>query len=83
MTRNFFRRVEVLYPIEDAELRRRLIEEVLPTELRDNVDACELRSDGSYVPPTRAEGETPFSAQKYFMASAEQRANAQIEVATP
>ena len=83
MTRNFFRRVEALYPIEDPDLRRRLIEDFLPAELRDNVDACELQSDGRYVPPVRAEGEAPFSAQKYFLQTAQQRAAAQLELATP
>jgi polyphosphate kinase len=47
MPRNFFRRVETLFPIEDPELRRRIFEEVLPIELRDNEDARELQPDGT------------------------------------
>ena len=74
MPRNFFRRVETVFPVEEPELRRRLIEEILPTELRDNVDARELQSDGAYAPPPRAAGEESFSAQKYFMAAATARA---------
>src|SRR5687768_10582911 len=70
MSRNFFRRVEVLFPVEDAELRRRIIEEILPAELRDNEDARELQTDGTYVPPVRAAGEETFAAQKFFMAAA-------------
>lgn len=42
MTRNFFRRVEALFPIYDPELRRRVIGDILPAELRDNVDARRL-----------------------------------------
>jgi polyphosphate kinase len=74
MSRNFFRRVEALFPIEDPELRRRLSEELLPVELRDNEDARELQPDGKYTPPARGPGEEPFRAQKYFMAAAERRA---------
>jgi polyphosphate kinase len=70
MSRNFFRRVETVFPIEDPELRRRIIEDILQIELRDNEDARELQPDGSYMTPVRPEGEEPFRAQKYFMAAA-------------
>ncbi|MEO6002196.1 MAG: polyphosphate kinase 1 [Opitutus sp.] len=80
MSRNFFRRVETLFPIEDPELRKRLIEDLLPAELRDNEDARELKSDGSYVAPTRAHGEPAFSAQRYFMAAARLRATSHTAV---
>jgi polyphosphate kinase len=70
MPRNFFRRVEAIFPVEDPEARRRLIEEILPVELRDNEDARELQPDGTYVAPARAPGETDFSAQKHFMHAA-------------
>ncbi len=70
MPRNFFRRVEVLFPIEDPGQRQRIIEELLKIELRDNEDACELRPDGTYAAPARAPGEESFRAQKYFMVAA-------------
>ena len=76
MSRNFFRRVEALFPIEDPELRKRLLEDLLPAELRDNEDARELQSDGTYIQPPRAQGEPAFSAQRYFMAAARVRAAA-------
>jgi polyphosphate kinase len=76
MPRNFFRRVEAVFPIEDAELRRRVTQDILPIELRDNEDARELQPDGSYTPPGRAAGEESFRAQKYFMAAAGLRAAA-------
>jgi len=79
MPRNFFRRVELVFPIEDPELRRRIIEEILPTELRDNEDAQELQPDSTYVPPARAAGEPAFSAQRYFMAAARIRAVPPVE----
>lgn len=74
MYRNFFRRVETLFPIEDPEIRKRLIEDLLPAELRDNEDARELHPDGTYRPTTRSHGEPAFSAQRYFMAAARLRA---------
>ncbi|MBL9188935.1 MAG: polyphosphate kinase 1 [Opitutaceae bacterium] len=74
MPRNFFRRVEAVFPIEDAALRRRVIEEILAMELRDNEDARELRPDGSYTAPARAAGEDTFRVQRYFMAAAIARA---------
>jgi polyphosphate kinase len=48
MDRNLSRRVEVVWPIEQPNLKQRLIREVLATTLGDNVKARELASDGSY-----------------------------------
>ena len=48
MQRNFFRRLEVCFPISDTRLRSRLINETLELYLADNQQAWELRSDGSY-----------------------------------
>jgi len=81
MTRNFFRRVEALFPIYDPELRRRVIGDILPAELRDNVDARRLQSDAAYTPVPRGEGEMAFSAQTYFMQEATARAESAVEVA--
>jgi polyphosphate kinase len=81
MSRNFFRRVEALFPIEDPELRKRVIDDLLPSELRDNEDARQLRPDGTYVPTERQQGEPAFSAQRYFMASARLRATPPAVVA--
>lgn len=80
MTRNFFRRVEALFPIHDPEIKKRLVEEIIPAGLRDNVDARVLQSDGVYAPPVRKEGEPAFAAQKYFMEAAQKRATEQIAV---
>lgn len=80
MTRNFFRRVEALFPVYQADLRDRILNDLLPAELRDNEDARELQPNGTYVPAVRKEGEAAFSAQKYFMAAAQKHAAEQIEV---
>ena len=47
MERNFFRRIEVAFPIEHDEHRKRILAD-LETYLADNVNAWELQADGSY-----------------------------------
>ncbi|HAW02906.1 MAG TPA: RNA degradosome polyphosphate kinase, partial [Verrucomicrobiales bacterium] len=49
MPRNFFKRIETVFPVEDGNIRDRLINEVLELSLEDNVKARNMRSDGSYV----------------------------------
>ncbi len=48
MSRNMFRRIEVAWPIRDASLRQRVIDECLVPFLHDRRDAWVLRSDGRY-----------------------------------
>jgi RecB family endonuclease NucS len=48
MPRNFNKRAEILYPIEDTELKTRIIDEILMTYLNDNVKARLMQPDGSY-----------------------------------
>lgn len=74
MPRNFFRRIEVLFPIEDPALRRWILGELFAMELQDNENARVLHANGAYVPPFRPSGEPSFSAQNYFMAAAAERA---------
>jgi polyphosphate kinase len=50
MPRNFLRRIETMFPVEDPALRQRLLDEVLGVALKDNVKARRLQRDGSYVP---------------------------------
>ena len=50
MPRNFLRRIEAMFPVEDPAIRQRLLDEVLGVALRDNVKARRLRVDGTYVP---------------------------------
>src|SRR5207248_266477 len=42
MPRNFLRRIEVMFPVEDAAIRARILDEVLGIALRDNVKAKRL-----------------------------------------
>jgi polyphosphate kinase len=48
MPRNFYRRIEVVFPIDDGNLRERVASELLGLPLADNVKARVMQSDGSY-----------------------------------
>ena len=50
LPRNFFRRIEVVFPIEDGILRERIINEILAITMADNSKARILSADGSYEP---------------------------------
>ena len=63
MDRNLFRRIEVAFPIESAELQARVVED-LKLYLEDDVQAWVLDADGQY---TRAAGEGKVSAQARLM----------------
>ena len=47
MERNFFRRIELMFPISDTGLKARVMAD-LDTYLADTVQAWELRKDGRY-----------------------------------
>ncbi len=52
MPRNFFRRIEVVFPIEDGLIRDRIVREILEACLRDDTRARRLQPDGTYLRPT-------------------------------
>lgn len=80
MPRNFFRRVEVVFPVRDPVLRRWVIDELLAMDLQDNENARELRANGGYLPIQRGSKIPAFSAQSYFMAAATERARSVAEL---
>jgi polyphosphate kinase len=48
MDRNFFRRVETCFPIEEKRMKKKLLKEGLMNYLWDNTQSWLLQSDGSY-----------------------------------
>jgi polyphosphate kinase len=48
MDRNFFRRIEVCFPVLDKKLKKRVIDEGLKIYLHDNCQAWEMDSTGHY-----------------------------------
>ena len=69
MARNFYRRIEVVFPIEDERLRAR-ISGILETYLRDTQFATQLLPNGSYRSVSRGRGGSGFSSQEAFMEEA-------------
>ncbi len=69
MTRNLYERCEVVFPVVDPALSRRLRDEVLAAYLADTRKARLLQPDGVYLRAKKS-GEG-FSAQQYLIALAD------------
>jgi len=67
MPRNFFRRVEVMFPVLAEPLRRRMLESIIPTYLADNTRTRIMQPDGSFELLHPAAGEEPVRCQVRFM----------------
>ena len=66
MPRNFYRRVEIAFPIESPKLRDEIVKEILPAFLNDRVKARELLPDGSYMRLKPHPGQEHSQAQLFF-----------------
>jgi polyphosphate kinase len=68
MERNFDRRIETLFPVEDEDLKK-IINDILNITLSDNVKAKELDYNGKYSP--KKDEDSPFRSQielyNYFL----------------
>jgi polyphosphate kinase len=67
MQRNFFRRVEVCFPVLDAKLKRRVIKEGLEPYLKDNCQAWEMDAEGNYRRKCPRSGSKVICAQAQLM----------------
>lgn len=65
MPRNLNRRVEILFPIKDTDLKNKIIH-ILDIIFKDNHNARILLSDGSYIRIQPKKSESRFSSQRYF-----------------
>jgi polyphosphate kinase len=75
--RNFFRRVEICFPVEDAELRER-IEGILDIYWKDNVKAREQGKELTYIRRI-VEGER-VDAQAFFLEQARTRKKLDVDL---
>lgn len=75
MTRNTEHRVEIAFPVLDPTCRA-LVHEYMGMQLRDNVKARSLTSDGTWVPVERKEDEKPFNSQEALLERAYRNAEA-------
>jgi polyphosphate kinase len=71
MPRNFQRRVEIAFPVEDPRLKTRIIEEVLQISLADDVKARRLRPDGAWE---RVPTQVGLRSQERLLAAARKAA---------
>ncbi len=83
MPRNLFRRIEVMFPIEDGILADRVIREILGITLADNVKARFLGSNGHYHKATLQNGDKPRQSQCEFMALATPKTPTPANTAQP
>ncbi|RLC82280.1 MAG: polyphosphate kinase 1 [Chloroflexi bacterium] len=67
MPRNLDRRVEQLFPVEDARLRDAVRAQILGIHLRDNVQARRLLPDGSYERVHPEPGEPELDSQSWMI----------------
>jgi len=70
LPRNFYRRIELAFPIEDGIVRERLIHQILSESLSDNVKARILNSEGVYQCARPARGQKARRSQVEFLALA-------------
>ncbi len=67
MPRNFRRRVELMFPLIEPNLKRRMLHRILPTLLADNVKTREMQADGTYRRVVRDAETPPMRAQLRFL----------------
>jgi polyphosphate kinase len=75
MTRNLEKRVELMIPIEEPALKRRLVR-MLDAFFQDNTQASRILPDGSSQRIVRAKGQKAFRAQEHFYQQAKKAAKA-------
>jgi len=71
MPRNFYRRIECVFPLSDPKLKKRVINDLLEIYLKDTKYAKELTSSGDYIPIEVTGDDDLFSVQEYFIAETE------------
>ncbi len=67
MPRNLDHRVEILFPLADAKLIRRVRDEILETYLNDTVNARRMHADGTYERRKTPSGKRPVNSQESWI----------------
>jgi len=80
MTRNLDKRIELLFPVERAEHKAKVLQ-ALRSMFRDNVKARQLNADGTYSRRLPAAGETRCHAQQQMQEDARRAASLARDVA--
>jgi polyphosphate kinase len=82
MPRNLFRRVEVVFPVLDPGLRKRITDVIIPAYLSDCGKARVLGPDGVYTRAVCPAGQEPAQAQLTFRNLARKAASRRVETKT-
>ena len=77
MPRNLIRRLEVVFPVESEELKKKVIN-VLKVELLDNVKAHVLQPDGTYLKEKARHGKA-VNSQLVFREEADKKNRKKVE----
>lgn len=80
MPRNLDRRVEILFPVENPDLKEEVMH-ILQVQLADNCKAHLLQKDGSYIKPDRGDAD-PILGQDIFCKEAKERIKQAKETVT-
>jgi len=67
MQRNLDRRVETTFPIQDKEIKERIINEILKNYLKDDIKSRVLLPTGKYVFNQGINGNRAFNVQEFLM----------------
>ena len=67
MPRNLDRRIEILVPIRDPEIRKTIRDDILKIHLADNAKSRRLLEDGTYVRVLPEKGEPVVDSQRLMM----------------
>lgn len=83
MPRNFWHRIETVFPVESPALKAQVIGDILRLVLGDNVKARDLLPDGTYQRQRRAEGTPAVRAQVALQELAREAARETAEPRPP
>ena len=67
MPRNLHRRVEVVFPVLDPDLKRQIVDRIVPSYWADNTKARLLNSKGLYTRLARPDGAARHRVQEEFL----------------
>ena len=67
MPRNLDRRVEVLFPVENPDIRDVIVKKILPVQLHDTVKLRYMQADATYKRCLPVTGAEPLNAQTWIL----------------
>ncbi len=67
MPRNFLRRVELMWPVKDPILQKRILDEILQASFNDNRKAWHLGAEGEYVRRLPVAGQPVLRSQAWLL----------------